>query len=56
METGGWADLAQIWLIKCSLETKQKRTLSINVREETCIAAVLTKLIADILNETNCLL
>lgn len=48
---------AQIWLIKSSLETKQKGILSsINAREETCIAAVLTKLIEDILNETNCLL
>lgn len=55
METGVWADLPEIWLIKSSLKTKQKGTLSsIPVRGGTCIAAVLAKLLEDILNETNC--
>lgn len=55
METGVWADLPEIWLIKSSLKTKQKGTLSsILVRGGACIAAVLAKLLEDILNETNC--
>lgn len=54
-ETGGWADILQIWLIKSRLETEQKGILNrINVIGQTCIAAVRTKLIEDILNETVC--
>ena len=42
-------------MVNFQLETKQKGTLSsILVRGGACIAAVLTKLLEDILNETNC--